>query len=256
MKRLIVFVVLSLALSLVLFGCGGSAEPTDPTGSTGQATQATEATEAALESTSGSSIILETPDPNANVFVETEATEPDYTPYYDILKADSPLRDAMNCSFTKPEEMSLAYVFYGSLAAGGWDDLSETSVAKLEAAGFSQNLELQIRPAKDLENILQTYFGISLKDIKNGIPESWVYIKEDDCYYTNHSDALGFPEFTITWVDTPSDSRVDISYTIDSEFWYDTQSKTYLDHPNMIMILEKAEDGTYRMVSNSVVPSK
>lgn len=255
MKKFYILLTLLLTLSLSLWGCGNSAEME----STEPSAEATQATEAVQETTAEPSIPQETNAAEAVTPTEPEPTEPDYTLYYDLLEAEddgNALRDAMNCSFTTPQDMNLAYVFYGSLTTGGWDSLSAESVEALEAAGFNQNLELQIRPAKELEKALQENFGISLKDVKSGIPESWVYVKEDDCYYTNHSDALGFPEYTITWAEKISENRVELSYTIESDRWYDTATRTYLDHPNMLMVLELQEDGTYKMLSNYQVPSK
>ena len=259
MNKRTVFLSLVLAMSMLLFGCGGSEHPTETTAEATEPTLSTQTTEPAEETGAEPSIPHETHIPESSIITDEEAKEQDYTPYYDLLAPSNEgnaLRDAMNCSFTKPEQMNLAYVFYGSLTSDGWDSLPEEAAAELEAAGFTRNLELQIRPAKELEKILKDSFGISLKDVKSGIPDSWVYLKSQDCYYTNHSDALGFPEFTITWAEKISDNRVELSYTIESDHWYDSASKDYLDHPNMLMLLEFSEDGNCKILSNYPVPSK
>jgi len=259
MKKQTVFLSLVLALSMLLFGCGSSEHHTETTAEATEPTQATLATDPAEETGAEPSIPQETHIPESSIIAEEESKEQDYTLYYDLLAPSNegnPLRDAMNCSFTKPEQMNLAYVCYGSLTSDGWDSLPEEAAAELEAAGFNRNLDLQIRPAKELEKILKDSFGISLKDVESGIPESWVYLKSEDCYYTNHSDALGFPEFTITCAEKITDNRVELSYTIESDRWYDTASRDYLDHPNMLMLLEFNADGSCRILSNYLVPSK
>lgn len=259
MKRNTALLIIILVLSILLFGCGQNSDSTRPSAETVEPTETAEATqatepEATEETAHEPSIPQETHIPEASIIAE-----PDYTSYYDLLAPSNegnPLSDAMNCSFLLPQQLDLARVFYSGLIPGSWSTLSEESAAALEAAGFNKNLDLQIRPAKDLEQLLQTCFGISLKDVESGIPESWVYLESEDCYYSNHSDALGYPQYTITWVEQLGSDRIEISYTIEADRWYDTLSKTYLDHPHMIMTLQCGADGSYQMLSNYLVPSK
>ena len=255
MKKMI-SLLFALILIFGLCGCNKTPEATHPTSAP---TDVTEAPLPEEETFHAPSIPQETHIPEASIVTDPEPTEPDYSLYYDLLKpgdSKNHLASAMNCSFVTTAEIDLGILFYGSIAPGNWTTISPETAQILENAGFSRNLELQLRPADQLERILKESFGISLAEIESGIPESWVYVEEDNCYYSNYSDALGFPEFTITWVDRLDKTRVEISYTIESDHWYDTASKSWLDHPDMIMVLEETENGTYLMQSNYLVPTK
>lgn len=158
------------------------------------------------------------------------------------------LARAIGCVFEKPEDIDLYFMFYlGVEHPGSWSDISEASRQTLTDQGFIAEMDLQIMPSDKLEAALQETFGIGLEDVT--IPESWGYIEAEDAYCSNHSDAYipGIPIITDVQEDG---STVTIHYTIDG--YYNTATDEFLDSANLILTLERQEDGSFRALANVI----
>lgn len=177
----------------------------------------------------------------------------DFSDYYTLLESDLPERNwlyhAMGCTFTRPEEVDLYYMFYLGIDAGSWNDLSEESQQSLVEQGLMMEFDLQLMPAQTLDAIVQSTFGIPLSDMT--IPEDWGYAEAEDTYCSNHSDAYIPGNFTITAV-TDSGDTIQIWYTID-DYYYDTTTEEFLINPSLLLTLHRQADGSINAVSNVVV---
>lgn len=195
------------------------------------------------ETTAPAETVPETTEPAAQDFSEYEAlldfsTEPNW------------LVRALGCTFERPEEIDLYYMFYlGVEHPGSWDEISEESRRFLIEEGFMRDMDLQIMPVSKMEEILRETFGIELKDV--AMPADWRYIEAEDAYCSNHSDAYfpGVPEIT----DVEDDgTNVFIHYTIEG-YWL-PQSEEFLDCAELMLHLERTEDGQVLAVSNLLAP--
>lgn len=122
---------------------------------------------------------------------------------------------AMGSVFGQPAEMDLGLVFYGGFNPGdsGWDGFTSEEVSYLLEQGFYRNMSAQKMPAEQLDEILNTYFGISLYDA--AIPSDWVYYPETDCYYSNHNDAYLVHGFTVMDIRETEDGLIEVHYCVD-----------------------------------------
>lgn len=107
---------------------------------------------------------------------------------------------AITTPFDSPEEMDLSQVFYTGFGAQSlsWSELTGAEQAALTGAGFPKTMPIQKRPAKQLDEALQRFFGVTLYDVT--IPESWAYCAATDCYYSSHSDVNWVTPLTVTEV--------------------------------------------------------
>lgn len=185
---------------------------------------------------------------------EPEAAEP-FADWYDMLEYTYPernwIRSAMSCVFERPEEIDLEYLFYNGLSYGGWDKVSPESEQYLIEQGFWREMDLQPMPVSELNRILDAVFDISLSDMT--IPDAWVYLETEDFYCSNHNDAYGFVDYTITEVTELDDGLVKISYTVDSYF-YNPKTDEFYDFADLVLILRQTKDGNLQVVSNVLVP--
>lgn len=197
--------------------------------------------------------IKEEPVETAPVLVcPDETTAPavqDFSEYAALLDFSADpnwLARAVGCTFARPEEIDLNYMFYlGVEHPGSWDDISPESRQSLIDQGFWPEFDLQIMPAEKLEEALQSALGIGLEDAT--IPEEWGYIEAEDAYCSNHSDAYIPEQFTIAEVRESPDGTVELHYYLES--YYNTSIDDFLYSVNMILTLREMEDG-YRAVSN------
>lgn len=146
-------------------------------------------------------------------------------------------------AYERPEDVDLNSLFYGGVGDyGSWGSISESEQALLEREGFWREMDIQIMPGAILEEQLQRYFGVGLRDVR--IPDSWAYSPETDTYYSNHNDALGCG-VTVTGRDDLTDGRVVLHLTVDAvqvgEEWYWDASMDMTLRPG---------DGVWQMVSN------
>ena len=235
MKRL----ALVLALTLLLCGCAKTPPP------------ATTAPPLPTETTAPP----ETTVP-AETTIPPETTEPliDYAEYESLLDFTAEpnwLARSLGCVFEKPEDIDLYYMFYlGVEHPGSWDDISSESEQSLLDRGFTREMDLQLMPAEKLEEALQAAFGIGLEDVT--IPEGWGYIEAEDAYCSNHSDAY-FPGVPVITSVEDDGITIVIHYTIDG-FWL-PDSGEFLDTAQLVLTLDRLEDGTIHALSNVLAPA-
>ena len=190
------------------------------------------------------------------LFCPAETTTPavqDFSEYEALLDFSAEpnwLARAVGCTIERPEEVDLYYMFYlGVEHPGSWDDICEESGKTLIAQGFWDEMDIQIMPVSMLEEALQSTFGVGLADVT--IPESWGYIEAEKAWCSNHNDAFfpGIPE--ITQVEDDG-TDIFIHYTI--EGYYNTTTDEFLDSAELVLHLERTEDGRLLAVSNLLAP--
>lgn len=254
MKKIRSVFALVLGLCLLLCGCN-QAEPVSSSHPTSLPT-VPEATEPELAAPPETTTPPETTVPDVTESVAE--TQPDYTPYYELLDASQGrnwLHDVLGCVFTTPENISLYHFFYSGMPDCSWNSVSDETADWLVSQGFTKNLDLQVRPVEQMEEVMQTIFGISLDDVETAIPESWVYYEKDDCYYSNKNDAWGIGRFEITWIEIRDDGSVQIFYHSEFGTAANAIGETFSNEP-MMLTLRLNADGTYHVLSNTVVAGK
>lgn len=173
-----------------------------------------------------------------------------FAEYYALLEYTHPETNwfwcALGCTFADPSEIDLEYLFYSGFRLGSWDLLSPESEQALIDLGFWRELDIQPMPVDQIEQVLQETFGISLSDCT--IPEGWIYVEKEDMFCSNHNDAYGITDFTITAVNEHTDGLVELHYLLPS--YYDTRTGEFLDNMNMILSFRKQEDGSILILSN------
>lgn len=122
---------------------------------------------------------------------------------------------AMGSIYESPASMDIGLIFYDGFHLGdpGWESFSPDEVAYLLEQGFSRDISAQKRPAEQLDEILNAYFGISLYDV--AIPADWVYYPETDSYYSNHNDAYLVHSFTLMDVRETEEGLFELHYYVD-----------------------------------------
>ena len=151
--------------------------------------------------------------------------------------------------FSDPTEIDLKWLFYIGTGGGGWKDISAESEQFLIDQGFIREYDLQVMPVDDLEEALQSTFGISLSDVT--IPDCWVYIEAENAYCSNHNDACVPDPFTITDVTEHEDGSVEIAYSF-NETHYNPQTDERLDNASFVLTLQKTPDGNWLILSNVI----
>ncbi len=200
---------------------------------------------------------LEPADPNAELI----------TYFQELLTWDggtTHFNGALTCAFNSPEDINLEYVFYNRFPGGEeWSDFTEEEKAYLIAEGAKKNLGFgaipaQKRSAKQLEQALQAYFGVSLSQVQ--IPNSWVYYEATDSYYSSHGDTHVMQNFTVTKVEQGMDGLIYVYYTATGPIY--RQDGTTLDgwEHNMVLTLRSIasnwgspNDSGYMVLANQTV---
>ena len=164
----------------------------------------------------------------------------------------------MSCTFEDPKEISLEHLFYNGLKLEDRTysaDFTAEEVAFLKDAlkdtswgeeGWGNAHKL---PAAKVQDVLQTYLGVSLEDVT--IPEKWIYFADTDSYYVVKTDAFSVGNFQVIHVQEYEDGTVEVCWTVDLR--YDTMSNEYLENPMMLLTM-KQQDGHYITLSNALLP--
>lgn len=172
----------------------------------------------------------------------------EYEALLDFSAEPNWLARSLGCIYKKPEEVDLYYLFYlGVGYPGSWDDISPESRQSLIDQGFLTEFDLQLMPAEKLEEALQTTFGIGLANVT--IPESWGYIDAEDAYCSNHSDAY-FPGVPV--ITAVEDDGVNIRIYYNIEGYFNLETEEFLDRAELVLCLERLENGTIHAVSNII----
>ena len=180
-----------------------------------------------------------------------EGQEPGTADYFqELLQFDGGetwYNGALTCVYVAPENIALEYVFYIGFPGGEeWQDFTAEEQAYLISQNQDKNfgfghLPAQKRPAKQLEAMLQRYFGVSLSEVK--IPDSWVYYDATDSYYSCHSDTHVMEKFTVTQVVEQGNGVYHIWYTaVRGYAWDPATGQTYTD---LVLTVRRNGAGEY-----------
>ena len=255
MKKAYRLIAILLVLMLALCACGKEPEPTSIRLPDDMLDGMPETTAPQVENTTPTQ-----PRETQPKETEPEKKGPDYDAYAELLKANGYgpeqnwILQAMSCVFGQPEDIDLYNFFYGTMT-GSWDSISEESATYLIGQGYHKDLDLQVRPLEEMENVMQKIFGISLSDVEDGIPSRWRYLAAEKAYVSNHNDSNAPSDFTITWIEEYAGNRIDIFYTINGTY-YNTETGEYLKNPDMVLALRQLNDGSYQVLANLVAPTK
>ena len=162
---------------------------------------------------------------------------------------------AMGCVFENAEDIDMALLCYGGMEeripySTFTDDEIEFLKSRYSANDFDDSpwSNAHKLPRQELEDVMQTYFDVSLDDVS--IP--WVYYEETDAYYHVKYDSYGLVGYTVTDVDYHDDGTVSV-------YWYvpfglldrrDPENVTSLNEADMLLTLKDNGDGTYTVLSN------
>ena len=97
------------------------------------------------------------------------------------------------------------------------------------------------------DGILRANFGVGLDDVT--IPDEWLYLQDEDFYCSNHNDAYFPSPFTITAVE---DDGVNIRIYYNIEGYFNLETEEFLDCAELVLCLERLENGTIHAVSNII----
>ena len=162
---------------------------------------------------------------------------------------------AMGCVFENAEDIDMTLLCYGGmeeriLYSTFTDDEIEFLKSRYPANDFDDSpwSNAHKLPRQELEDVMLTYFGVSLDDVS--IP--WVYYEETDAYYHVKYDSYGLVGYTVTDVDYHDDGTVSV-------YWHvpfglldrrDPENVTSLNEADMLLTLKDNGDGTYTVLSN------
>lgn len=176
----------------------------------------------------------------------TESEEQRLAEYQDLFRGGV-YNLAAGFAFARPQDVDLSFLFYNGVGyEGSWGSVSGADRDLMVSQGFWQECDVQIMPARLLEEKLQRHFGVGLADVR--IPGEWVYSAESDTYYSNHNDAFG-SGVTVNGFADNEDGTVTLFLTVDAV--YDHAADDYLWEQPMRMTLRETEAG-WQMVSNII----
>jgi len=168
---------------------------------------------------------------------------------------------AMGCIFEKPQDIDMSLLCYL-----GMENSQHSSTFTDAEIAFLKTQDLGVPgddsawsnahklPRQELNSVLQDHFGITLDDVT--IPRGWVYFYETDAYYDVRYDAYGVVRQTVTDVQTDENGLIHIYWT--AEFITDSRYEEHalLIRPQMVMVLQEKDDGSYLVMSNTVYAPK
>ena len=129
--------------------------------------------------------------------------------------------------------------------AAGWDMLNEDQRDLLLAAGFREDMDIQMLPGSVMDETLQQYFGLGLGEFR--IPSAWAWDPERETWYSNHSDAW-VPQASVTGFEEFEDGVVRLYMTVDMVL---DHTGGYVSDADMVMTLRRMADGSYQIISNA-----
>ena len=116
---------------------------------------------------------------------------------------------ALTSQYSCPQDVDLYGLFYTGFQdeAAGPEELE-----KLERAGLWLELDIQKNPAARMNEVLKTYFGLTLEETNRVGLDDMVYLPETDSYYKNSSDTTFFTAGSITHGYRTNDGRILLYY--------------------------------------------
>lgn len=206
------------------------------------------------------------PAPSApeDIIVPTDA---EFQQYYDLLYQPVmpeelySLHFVTGFTFDSPEEICLEWFFYnGFRVNGNRNSFTPEETAFLEQNGFSPDFDFAKRTPGQMEQILGSLFGTTLADHSHNIPDHWMYFPDTDSYFSIHAESFYPNQMIISHVEE-TENRMVIDYTFDNPnlpYWpaeviRPIKIGTFTIAGNMQMTLRKADDGTWKAVSNQMI---
>ncbi len=137
---------------------------------------------------------------------------------------------ATTSTYSMPSQVDLSLMFYN-----GFPDDPEVILTKSEKEylhntwlGFwIGHLEFTILHAEDMNDVLRTYFGISLDDTAKRGANNFVYWDKTDCYYLAHNDCLG-QSVEVHSVYIRPGGMIDVYYTPESYYILENTPQFYV----------------------------
>ena len=161
---------------------------------------------------------------------------------------------ALGCTFEKPEDISAKFYFYRGVdanaqATGDELDFILNAFKQKNPNSDPEFAHNYIRLPVDTMNEALAVLGVTVADLK--IPESWVYNAQTDAYYFWASDAYGVGRWKVTEIVKGVDGRVVVYWQTEDGLMNTATGEHYPSGTkNMAMLLQKQNDGTYRVLSN------
>ena len=150
---------------------------------------------------------------------------------------------ATGCEFTAPAEIDLRYLFYTALP-GVDNTLSDAERAYLTSVWGKEPMMLDIDrlPVSAMNDVLQTYLGLTLEETQGKGLEYLTYWEETDCYYHWHGDTNA-RRISVYGVYAQEDGSLAVYYYEGTEF-------NEKEKPPMVLTLMAKGDGDYLVLSN------
>ena len=148
--------------------------------------------------------------------------------------------------FNTTEDLDLYHFFYNGVGiAADWDMLNDEDRDLLLAAGFREEMDLQMLPGSVMDEELRQYFGLGLGDFR--IPAEWACDPETEVWYSNHNDAW-VPQVAVTGFEEYDGGIVRLYMTVDMVM---DHTGEYVSDADMVMTLRRMDDGSYQIISNA-----
>lgn len=186
----------------------------------------------------------------SNVFAQDTPAEEvrDLAYYQALMRWDSGFEYFMAAGsvFNTTEDLDLYHFFYNGVGIdANWDMLSEEEQSLLLAAGFWEEMDIQMLPGSVMDEKLRQYFGMGLEDFR--IPAQWASDPETETWYSNHNDAW-VPQLTVTRFEEFDDGVVRLYMTVDMVL---DHTGEYVSNADMVMTLRRMADGSFHIISNA-----
>ena len=152
--------------------------------------------------------------------------------------------------FDSIEDVELDEVFYNGMPEGdGGSSITEEELAYLQSVGAEMELDMVKVTKEYLEQNIERYLGVSLKQIENESIESFHYWEEYETYFLSHSDTNMVFVRVLEGQQLAEDTIELICAVSDRSFEALTEAElTRL--PKHKVVLKQCED-TYCFVSNT-----
>ena len=132
---------------------------------------------------------------------------------------------ALTSQYACPEDVDLYNLFYNGFRD---ETVSEAEREKLEQAGLWMELDIQKNPTAKMNEVLKTYFGLTLEETNAVGLDSMIYLEETDSYYKCAGDVCYGEAFFTRGFHT-GDGRIILYYR---DFLDEEWVLTLVENPN------------------------
>lgn len=220
MKKITALLCVLCTLLLLLTACKPS-QPQNQNGTEGPQQGIQPSTQASTQTPTSSTAPTEDP-----LCLEMDALFGDMRSWYN---------QALTSIYDAPKDISLKALFYGGFEGESQDPTDAEWAELKDQPGFREEYDLMRLPKDKMNQVLTTYFGITLEDVADTGFEGLVYLESTDCYYHMVNGANGVEDFEATKVEVLDDGSLQVYYTSYGE--------------NLVVTLRPNGDG-YQIVSN------